>query len=356
MTKPLNLKRVPATDHPSLKAWNAADELMVDEFPADEKTIGVYNDGFGYISCQLANLNPIIITDLKSQEIAIKTNATANQIEIDAAHFFLLKDELPKQLHVAYLKIPKSIGLLETYLQHIHANLNTDGKVICGFMTKYFNKNWLAMAGKYFENVEQSKAKKKARLIILSGKKDVTAPINIESFKYEQFDLQQHKGVFSSGKVDKATHYLLQNLEIPENHARVLDLACGNGIIGKWILAKTTVDEMHFLDDSNLALESTKLNVDTPNSHFHHNYELNNFEENSLDWVITNPPFHFENTIDISIPIKLCRAAKLSLKPGGILTIVANSNVGYEAFLKSHFTNVNIQESNHQFKIYKCTK
>ncbi|NOQ70633.1 MAG: methyltransferase [Crocinitomix sp.] len=356
MNKVLKLKRIPATDHPSLRAWNAADELMVDEMPTKEKTLGIYNDGFGYISCQLANQNPIIITDLKSQEVAIKTNATANQIELDATHFFLLKDELPKQLGIAYLKIPKSLALFETYLQHIHANLLDDGKVICGFMTKYFNKNWLATAGKYFENVEQSKAKKKARLIILSGKKEVTPSNNIESFEYEHFNLEQHKGIFSAGKVDKATNYLLQNLKVPENHALVLDMACGNGIIGKWILDKTEVDEMHFLDDSNLALESAKLNVTDKKAQFHHNYELNHFEENSLDWVITNPPFHFENTIDISIPIKLCRAAKLRLKPGGVLTIVANSNVGYEAFLKSHFTKIEIQESNHQFKIYNCIK
>ncbi|MFT5823155.1 MAG: 23S rRNA (guanine1835-N2)-methyltransferase [Crocinitomix sp.] len=356
MNKTLNLKRIPATDHPSLKAWNAADELMVDGISTEEKTIGIYNDGFGYISCHLANQNPTIITDLKSQEVAIKTNAESNQVELDAANFFLLMDELPKQLEAAYLKIPKSIALFETYLQHIYANLQDDGKVICGFMTKYFNKNLLEVAGRYFENVEQSKAKKKARLIILSGKKEVATAVNIESFKYEHFDLEQYKGVFSSGKVDKATHYLLENLKIPENHARVLDMACGNGIIGKWILDKTAVDEMHFLDDSSLALESAKLNVDDTKAHFHHNYELNHFEENSLDWVVTNPPFHFENTIDISIPIKLCRAAKFSLKPGGILTIVANSNVGYEAFLKSHFSDVEIQISNHQFKVYNCTK
>jgi 16S rRNA G1207 methylase RsmC len=304
----------------------------------------------------LANKNPFVITDLKSQETAIQENALANKIELDASHFFLLNDELPKQLDIAYLKIPKSIGLLETYLQHIHANLSGDGKVICGFMTKYFNKNWIARAGKYFENVEQSKAKKKARLIILSGKKEVTPTSNIENFQYHHLNLRQYKGVFSGGKVDKATNYLLENLQIPTAHKSVLDLACGNGIIGKWILDKTKVDEMHFLDDSHLALASAQLNVPDKNVQFHHNYELNAFEENSLDWVITNPPFHFENTIDISIPINLCRAAKRCLKPGGVLTIVANSNVGYEAFLKQHFTSFEIQNSDHQFKIYWCIK
>ncbi|MDG1914560.1 MAG: methyltransferase [Crocinitomix sp.] len=356
MDNDLQLNRIPATDHPSLKAWNAADELMADYSSTKEHSIGIYNDAFGYLSCRLAGANASIITDLKSQATAIQTNAESSQIDIKPEQFFLLKDTLPKSLEIAYLKIPKSIGLFETYLQHIHANTDVHGKVICGFMTKYFNKNWLALAGKYFEIVEQSKAKKKARLIILSGKKEITPSNNIEKFKYEHLNLEQHKGVFSAGKVDIATQYLLQNLEVPYQHNNVLDLACGNGIIGKWILDKTKVDVMHFLDDSHLALASAQLNVKDSNPQFHHNYELNDFEENSLDWVVTNPPFHFENTIDISIPINLCRAAKRCLKPGGVLTIVANSNVGYEAFLKRHFTNFEIQISNHQFKIYKCIK
>ncbi|MBL4662070.1 MAG: class I SAM-dependent methyltransferase [Flavobacteriaceae bacterium] len=356
MDNNLNLIRIPATDHPSLKAWNAADELMANDSPTKEQTIGIYNDAFGSLSCRLAGSNTSIITDLKSQETAIQTNAVSNHIEIKPEQFFLLKDALPKPLQVAYLKVPKSVALLETYLQHIHSNLESDGKVICGFMTKYFNKNWLALAGKYFENVEQSKAKKKARLLILSGKKDMAPQKNIENFQYHHLNLQQYKGIFSGGKVDKATNYLLQNLQIPEAHNSVLDLACGNGIIGKWILDKTSINEMHFLDDSHLALASAQLNVTDANVQFHHNYELNDFEENSLDWVVTNPPFHFENTIDISIPINLCRAAKICLKPGGLLTIVANSNVGYEAFLKRHFTNVEIQNSDHQFKIYQCFK
>ncbi len=355
MDKSLNLKRVPQTNHPSLKAWSAADELMVQSNPTNEETIGIYNDAFGYLTCHLANQNPFIITDLKSQAAAIHQNATNNDITVAANQFYLITDELPKQLEKAYLKIPKSIALFETYLQHIHSHLSSNGQVICGFMTKYFNANLLEMATKYFENVEQSKAKKKARLLILSGKKNRDNQPSFEQFQYHHLKLEQHKGVFSAGKVDKATNYLLQNIKQPKKYACILDLACGNGIIGKWILDKIEIEELHFLDDSNLAITSAKRNVKNENTQFHHNFDLSDFKENSLDWIITNPPFHFENTIDTSIPINLFKEAKFKLKEGGTLTIVANSNLGYESFLKHHFSQVKIEASNHQFKIYTCS-
>ena len=75
MDNDLQLNRIPATDHPSLKAWNAADELMADYSSTKEQSIGIYNDAFGYLSCRLAGANASIITDLKSQATAIQTNA-----------------------------------------------------------------------------------------------------------------------------------------------------------------------------------------------------------------------------------------------------------------------------------------
>ena len=354
MDNSFRLKRLPATNHPSLRAWNAADELMVEGLSNTEESIAIYNDSFGYLSAHLAGQNPYIITDFKSQETAIRENLEDNNVPLPANGFYTLTQMLPSNVDLALLKIPKSLGLFEQYLQHIHHHLSDNGKVVCGFMTKYFSRNLLEIASNYFEKVEQSKAKKKARLIFLSGKKEIEKKAQFERFQYHHLNLEQHVGVFSSGKVDKATNFLLQNLNIPENHNHVLDLACGNGIIGKWILDKTAVSEMHFLDDSFLAIDSAKRNVNHENAVFHHHFNLDNFEDETLDWIVTNPPFHFENTIDTSIPINLFKQSTKKLKRGGTLTIVSNSNLGYEAILKSLFNNMGIIASNANFKVYHC--
>lgn len=356
MDSTFRLKRLPITNHPSLKAWSAADELMVERVGEEKKSIAIYNDSFGYLTTHLSTLDPYIITDLKSQETAIRENLEENNLELESNRFSLLTEELLSTVDMAVLKIPKSQSLFEKYLQHIHKHLSDNGEVICGFMTKYFSSGLLDIAKKYFENVEQSRAQKKARLILLRHKKAIEIKPQFEAFQYHHLNLKQHRGIFSSGKIDKATDFLLQNISIPENHNRVLDLACGNGIIGKWILDKMEISEMHFLDDSFLALDSARFNVEGDKINFHHQYNLSVFEDETLDWIVINPPFHFGNTIDTSIPINLFKEAYHKLVRGGILTIVANSNLGYESFLKHQFKSVEIQKSNRQFKIYKCCK
>ncbi len=356
MNKPLSLKRLPETKNNSLKAWNAADELLVEFFSDKSKQLGIYNDTFGYLTCHFASEKPIVVINQKSQEAAIQKNLNGNGIPVEHNLFFNLTDEIHAQLDYAILKIPKSLGLLEVYFNQIHQCLSSEGEVTCGFMTKYFNSGILKLAHKYFDHVEQTKAKKKARLLILKGKKTIEKINLFESFEYNNLQLKQYRGVFSSGKVDLATDFLLQNLPIPAKHDTVLDLACGNGIIGKWILEKAQVNQMHFLDDSNLAIASAKINLAESHTKFHHHFDLSLFEDESFDWIIINPPFHFGNTVDTSIAIGLFHAAQTKLKKGGTLTIVANSNLGYEPILKSLFDSVQIYESNWQFKIYVCLK
>lgn len=356
MSENYQLKRLPSNHHHSLKAWNAADELILKELADKTGVLAIYNDGFGYLTCQLADLSPFIITDLKSQKEAIQLNVKGVGKTIDEKCFSTVIDTLETPIDQALLKIPKALDLFELYLQHIHQSLAINGTVYCGFMTKYFNAGILKIAEKYFENISQSRAEKKARVLILSGKKDIETSQNIETFTYQNTDIQQYKGIFSGGKIDAATDYLLNNISLPYITDTVLDLACGNGIIGQWILNNSEAKSIHFLDDSFLALESSKLNIKSSNALFHHNYQLNAIDDDSIDWIVSNPPFHFEHTIDISIPLDLFDQAYKKLKTGGVLTLVVNSNLGYESHLKKGFKSVKTTMSNRQYKIYECRK
>lgn len=356
MSENYQLKRLPSSHHHSLKAWNAADELLIKELGDKTGSLAIYNDGFGFLSCQLADRTPLIITDLKSQKEAILLNAVNLGNTIVDSQFSTLIDPLSNPVEVALLKIPKGFDLFELYLQHIHQNLTDSGSVYCGFMTKYFNAGLIKIAEKYFESVMQSKAEKKARVLILTGKKEVEIAEKIESFKYDDLDIKQYKGIFSTGKIDAATDYLLKNISVPYIAESVLDLACGNGVIGQWILENTEAKSIHFLDDSFLALESSKLNIKSDKATFSQNFDLSEQADDSLDWIVSNPPFHFEHTIDISIPLDLFEKAYKKLKKGGYLTIVSNSNLGYESQLKKGYRSVKTLASNNQFKIYECRK
>ena len=356
MSENYNFIRLPKQHHHSLKAWNAADELLIKEIIGLEGPHLICNDAFGYLTCHVNGQKTMVVTDLKSQDEAIKINAKNNGVPLPESAFYKLTDLLPETANIALLKIPKSNSLFETYLQFIHQNLTDEGKVYCGFMTKYFSKGMLKSAEQYFSMITQTKAEKKARVLILSGKKEIDYTKTTEVFDYESQSIQQYKGVFSGGKIDDATDYLLKNISVPYVMETVLDLACGNGIIGNWVLNNTEAKSVHFLDDSFLALASAKLNVKSEKATYSQNYQLNELEDNSLDWIVSNPPFHFEHTIDISIPLDLFDQAYGKLKKGGTLTMVVNSNLGYESLLKKIYRSVKIVASNHQYKIYECRK
>jgi len=356
MAENLKFIRLPKQHHHSLKAWSAADELIIKQIEGISGQFLICNDAFGYLTCNTSEHLPMVITDLKSQHEAIRINAKNNSIDLPANAFFKLTDQLPELADSALLKVPKSNNLFETYVQFIHQNLAENGKVYCGFMTKYFSKGMLKIAEKYFNSITQSKAEKKARVMILSDKKELDAFESIESFENDGSTIQQYKGIFSSGKIDDATNYLLKNIAVPYVVQTALDLASGNGIIGKWILENSELKAIHFIDDSYLAVESSKLNIESNKATFIQSYELSDIEDNSMDWIVSNPPFHFGHTIDISIPINLFEQAYQKLKPSGTLTLVANSNLGYDGALKKMYKSVKILACNHQFKIYECRK
>ncbi len=104
-------------------------------------------------------------------------------------------------------------------------HLAEGGTVACGFMTKYFTPNLAAIAQKYFDRSEQSPASRKARTLILSSPKasEYKPLTNTVEAPWGQA-LKQYFGVFSSGHVDYASQFLIDNLTVAPNEQDVLDL------------------------------------------------------------------------------------------------------------------------------------
>jgi len=349
-------KRFPETDSNNLKAWNAADELLIKTLDLSKESVGVYNDAFGYLTVNLHENVTNCITDLKSQELAIKQNLDINGLVNSKIQFLSPIETADNTIEIAVLKVPKSVELFELFIQHIHQNLTDHGTVYCGFMTKYFNASLLKIADQYFENVTQTKALKKARLLVLQNKKPIPNKALINEIDYRGLKIKQYYGVFSSDKIDFGTQFLLDHLTIPQQAESILDLASGNGIISKVIQDKQPLAKLYLMDDSAIAIASSRLNLSEKNTYFHHSHVLEGLPKGELDWIITNPPFHFGHTIDISIPLNLFKESYLFLKPGGQLTIVANINLGYLPQLKQLFQNVSILAKNTKFIIYNCVK
>ena len=195
----------------SLRPWSAADEYLISDFSdfGDRSApLGIYHDRFGYLSCHLAELSPIIVTTLRSQEKAILANFNANSLSNPDFHSPL--EKVPIDIGIVLMKIPKSLGLFKLFLQHIAMNSTDNVEVVCSFMTRHFSLQLLEIAGEYFENVEQSRAIKKARLLKLSKKIHGVSDGLLTTLNHQDIPFQQYLGVFSSSHIDHENHSLRQ--------------------------------------------------------------------------------------------------------------------------------------------------
>lgn len=352
-----NIERYDLSTDKSLRAWSAADEYLLQTIETLEKKpdhLGIYNDRFGYLGCHLHAYTPTIILTQKSQEKAINANLKTNNIP--ALNFSNPLSTFESKMDFALINVPKSLELFQLFLEHISQNSTDEISVVCAFMTRHFSPKLVQIAQEYFDVTEQSRALKKARLLVLSKKKNTIKRKIIITQSYNNQEYKQYWGVFSAQHIDYATQYFLDHLEIKKTDERILDLASGNGIIGNEIFKQFPDAEIHLMDDSYLAVSSAELNIQGKNIYHHFNNDLSIFDDATFDVIVTNPPFHFEYEINIQIPLQLFNECFRCLKEGGNLQIVANKHLNYKVHLAPMFSSVQIIVEDKKFIVYKCIK
>lgn len=353
-----NFVRLPISKDRSLKAWSAVDEYLIkyiEEEKLDVANTNIFHDRYGYLTCHLESYNPITYTYLKSQEESILQNAISNDLDPQKINYKSILNTVANS-NTYIIKIPKSLDLFRLYLIKISTVCNQDSRVLAGFMTRHFTKSMLSIAQEYFEDVTQSRAWKKSRLLILSNpikkvdkKSDIINHITFKSSIYKQY-----LGVFSAKHIDYATQFLLENLTLEINDNTFLDLGCGNGIIGKNLLENKEWEEAILMDDSLIAIASSRLNTsEYPIVKCICDYKLDIFKDEQFDLVISNPPFHFEYEVDPSIAYQLMQDAKRILSKDGRLIIVANRHLNYKSHLKNWYRTVSVIAENQKFVIFE---
>ena len=356
----MKIIRYPSTTDRSLKPWSASDELLLEQvlnLNLSEKKIIIYNDRFGYLNCQLHQYDVRSVISYKSQEKSHKINREKNGLNFDDSHFINPLSSIDEKVDIALMKVPKSVNLFELYLAQISKCIKAEGVVYCSFMTRHFTKQLLSISNKYFKVVEQSLAKKKARVLILKKKKEVKEKELINKLSLsESEELSQYYGVFSAKEIDQATQFFINNLQVEENTKEVLDLAAGNGVLGYIIQKQLPNCKIHLIDDFYLAIESAKLNLKGENVCFHYNDTLKEIPENSIDLIVSNPPFHFEYETNIEISLRLFKDVTYCLKQGGKFQLVANRHLNYGPHLERIFNKVIRLVHNDKFEIYNCIK
>ena len=359
----LNIQRYPKTNNKSLVAWNSADEYLLSYFlkqKYEKPKILLQGDRFGFLACNLASYNPTSVIAYKSQEKALQINLENNDLNIAVINTINPLEDITEIIDIALVKIPKSLDLFKLYLYQISKSTNEDTIVLASFMTKHFSKNILSIANEFYEGVEQSLAWKKSRILILKKPKLFIEKSIISSIKLSSDEeLRQYCGVFSANNVDYATQFLLENIKLNKLDSRILDLASGNGIIAyniveKYNSNKWKTPEIHLLDDSFLAIESSVLNMPKNNCSYHFNDDMKEFKDKYFDLIVTNPPFHFEYEINTEISVGFFKQAHRCLNTGGRFQLVFNRHLNYKQLLRRVFKRVELVAENSKFVVLEC--
>lgn len=107
--------------------------------------------------------------------------------------------------------------------------------------------------------------------------------------------IHNHANVFSRTSLDIGARFMLDNLPI-HSARRVIDLGCGNGVLGLSLLARDSEVEVTFIDESRMAVASARLNVEhnlpdaLPRAHFMVNNCLDDVPVGAADRILCNPP------------------------------------------------------------------
>ncbi|EEK8740990.1 23S rRNA (guanine(1835)-N(2))-methyltransferase RlmG [Salmonella enterica] len=363
----LTLKRFPQTDDVNpLLAWEAADEYLLQQLDETEirGPVLILNDTFGALSCALAEHSPYSIGDSYLSELGTRENLRHNGIAESSVTFLDSTADYPQAPGVVLIKVPKTLALLEQQLRALRKVVTAQTRIIAGAKARDIHTSTLELFEKVLGPTTTTLAWKKARLIncTFSHPQLADAPQTL-SWKLEDtgWTIHNHANVFSRTGLDIGARFFMQHL--PENlDGEIVDLGCGNGVIGLSLLAKNPQAKVVFVDESPMAVDSSRLNVETylpeafERCEFMINNALSGVEPFRFNAVFCNPPFHQKHALTDNIAWEMFHHARRCLKINGELYIVANRHLDYFHKLKKIFGNCATVATNNKFVILKAVK
>jgi 16S rRNA (guanine1207-N2)-methyltransferase len=370
------LHRLPHRPRELLRAWDAADEYVLETLAeqgcASTARLLIVNDSFGALTVALHQSNPEAWSDSYLSQQATQLNLLKNGMTAGPLKDWQSLDEQPVKLlssldtldgifNCIVIKVPKTLALLEDQLIRLRPHCRTDTKIIVAGMVKTLVPNVWKLLERLMGTTTTSLAQKKARLIFVAFDEKLAIGKNPYPVEYQlentDYWLTNHANVFSRDRLDIGTRFFLQHLPIKPNATDIIDLACGNGVVGLIAAERNPKARLHFVDESFMAVASAQENFyrafgNNREARFQVGDGLSDVTAQSADLILCNPPFHQQNTIGDQIASQLFKQAKTVLKRGGECWVIGNRHLAYHQDLNKLFGNCTVVASNAKFVIW----
>jgi len=150
-----------------------------------------------------------------------------------------------------------------------------------------------------------------------------------------------YPGIFACGRLDAGTRALLKATRtLPVAGRRVLDFACGSGVIGAFLLALEPTARVDFLDVDAVALVAAGENV--PGARLIPSDGFDALVRERYDLIVSNPPYHEGKAQTGRVVERLVCGAPDHLETGGSLVLVTQRRLPVASLMESTFDMVEV--------------
>ncbi|MFM9591945.1 methyltransferase [Streptomyces scabiei] len=371
------LTRFPEDPRDLLRAWDASDAYLLRHLAESgtrlDGTVVIVGDRWGALTTALAGYGPTQITDSFLSREATRANLERGGVEPHAVRLLTTRDTPPDRVDVLLVRIPKSLALLEDQLHRLAPAVHEGTVVIGTGMVKEIHTSTLRLFERILGPTRTSLARQKARLVLCTPDAEVLAARGDDPWPYTYRlpddigvlagrTVVNHAGVFCADRLDIGTRFFLRQLPKAPAGGRVVDLGCGNGVVGTAVALTGPDAEVVFVDESYQAVASARATYGAnlpgadAGAEFLVGDGLEDFPAGSVDLVLNNPPFHSHQATTDATARRMFTGARRALRPGGELWVVGNRHLGYHVTLRRIFGNGEVVASDPKFVVLRAVR
>ncbi|GGY73925.1 methyltransferase [Streptomyces anulatus] len=371
------LARFPEHPRDPFRAWDAADEYLLRQLTDPETgpvdlsgTVAVVGDRWGALATALAAHRPVQISDSYLARRATLANLARNGLDQDAVRLLSSRDTPPDRIDVLIVRVPKSLAFLEDQLHRIAPAVHAGTVVIGTGMVKEIHTSTLKLFERIIGPTRTSLAVRKARLIFCTPDPALPRTPSPWPYRYELpadvgpvagLTTVNHAGIFCAERLDIGTRFFLKHLPSRGGAVRVVDLGCGNGVLGLSAAVSNPEAHLTFVDESYGAVASAEetFRAGAPagaKADFLVGDGLDGLDPGSVDLVLNNPPFHSHMATTDATARTMFTGARTALRQGGELWVVGNRHLSYHTHLRRIFGNCTTVAGDPKFVVLRAVK
>lgn len=253
--------------------------------------------------------------------------------------------------HQVWMELPESLDALDETLSALCGlaarHCVNELHVVAGGRIRRMNRSMNEVGLRWFDEVSASLGRRHARVLHMSGPR--SRPSRGSGWPHRHhidalsLEVVAHGGVFHGAGLDAGTALLLQQLDAVEKNlpddraADALDLGCGNGVIATAVARRFGPRvSISASDVSWAAVDSTRMTAAANGVEVAVQQAdgLEAVPDESLDLILTNPPFHRGPARDSAPTLRMLADAGRVLRPGGQLWCVYNSHLPWRGLLE----------------------